>query len=88
MNNQTNAQDPAISQRISERLASLGVRAPAALRSCVTKATSRSRERSSTNTNGTPPYAPAGMSRGARVVDQMQVIPSGQHWEDRSHAKR
>ena len=43
---------------------------------------SRSRGRFSTNTNGTWPYARVKAVAGVqRVVDQMRVIPSGQHWK-------
>jgi osmotically-inducible protein OsmY len=74
--------DPMISQKASERLSSLGVRAP----SHVTVVSNKG----NVTLSGTIQYehqrhiavhaiqAVAGVQR---VVDQMQVIPSGQHWK-------
>jgi osmotically-inducible protein OsmY len=79
---QVKIQDPMVSQRVSERLASLGVRAP-----CRVTVVSN---KGNVTLSGTIQYehqrniavraikAVAGVQR---VVDQMQVIPSGQHWK-------
>jgi osmotically-inducible protein OsmY len=82
MQNQTKLQDPMISQRVSETLSSLGMRAPCR----VTVVTSKG----NVTLSGTIQYehqrhmfahaikAVAGVQR---VVDQMRVISTGQHWQ-------
>ena len=75
-------QDPAISQKVQEKLQSLGVRAP----SHVMVASSKG----NVTLSGTLQYehqrhvavrATRAVTGVQRVVDQMQVIPSGQHWK-------
>jgi osmotically-inducible protein OsmY len=82
MRYQANIKDPVISHKVSERLSSLGVRAPCH----VMVATSRG----NVTLSGTIQYehqrhvavhAVRGVAGVQRVVDQMQVIPSGQHWK-------
>jgi osmotically-inducible protein OsmY len=79
---QASTQDPMISQKVNEALSKMGVRAP----SRVTVASNRG----NVTLSGTIQYeyqrqsavraikAVAGVQR---VVDQMQVIPGGQHWK-------
>jgi osmotically-inducible protein OsmY len=75
-------QDPAISQKVHERLSSLGVRAPCRVTVMCNKG--------NVTLSGTIQYehqrhAAVRASRNVpgvlRVVDQMQVIPGGQHWK-------
>ena len=81
MKYETKIKDPMISQRVNERLSSLGVRAPCR----VTVVSSRG----NVTLSGTIQYehqrqlavraikAVAGVQR---VVDQMQLLPRGQSW--------
>jgi osmotically-inducible protein OsmY len=82
MKNQAKAQDPMISQRVIERLSSLGVRAP-----CRVTVVSN---KGNVTLSGTIQYehqrqiavrASKNVPGVLRVVDQMRVIPSGQHWK-------
>lgn len=82
MNDQVKIKDPVISQRVSDKLVSLGVRAPCH----VTVASNRG----NVTLSGMIQYehqrhTAVGAARGVvgvqRVVDQMQVIPSEQPWK-------
>jgi osmotically-inducible protein OsmY len=81
MKNQANIKDPVISQKINNKLSSLGIRAPCHV-------TVASKEGSVT-LSGITQYehqrhaavrAIKGVAGVQRVVDQMQVLPSGQRW--------
>jgi osmotically-inducible protein OsmY len=82
MTHQASIQDTAILQKVNERLSSMGIRAPCR----VTVANSKG----SVTLSGTIQYehqrhtalhAIRGIAGVQRVVDQMQVIPHGQHWQ-------
>ncbi len=75
-------QDPTISQRVSETLSSLGMRAP-----CRVTVVSN---KGNVTLSGTIQYehqrhmalrASKAVVGVQRVVDQMQVIPTGQRWQ-------
>jgi osmotically-inducible protein OsmY len=79
MNNQTKTKDPVILQKVSNKLASLGVRAP-----CHVTVVSN---KGDVTLSGTIQYehqrhaavrAVKAVTGVQRVVDQMQVLPSGQ----------
>ena len=82
MKPQASIQDPVISQRVTERPSNMGMRAPCRIRVVSAKG--------NVTLSGTIQYehqrhmalhairAVAGVQR---VVDQMQVIPSAQHWK-------
>ncbi len=82
MKNQAKTPDPIITQKVTERLSSLGVRAPCR----VTVASNKG----NVTLSGTIQYehqrhmavrASKNVPGVLRVMDQMQVIPSGQHWK-------
>ncbi len=82
MKNQVKIQDPMISQKVHEALSSLGVRAPCRVTVMSNKG--------NVTLSGTIQYehqrhmavrASRNVPGVLRVVDQMQVIPSGQHWK-------
>jgi osmotically-inducible protein OsmY len=82
MKHQANIQDPVISQKVNEKLSSMGMRAP-----CHVTVASH---KGNVTLSGTIQYehqrhiavhaikAVAGVQC---VVDQMRVIPGGQHWK-------
>jgi osmotically-inducible protein OsmY len=82
MKYQETVKDPVISHKVSEKLSSLGVRAPCRVMVVTNKG--------NVTLSGTIQYehqrhtavrairAVAGVQR---VTDQLQVIPSGQHWK-------
>jgi len=79
---QVNIKDPVISQRVNEKLSSMGIRAPCH----VTVASNKGK----ITLSGTIQYehqrhlavhAVKGVVGVQSVVDQMQVTPSGQHWK-------
>ncbi len=78
MKNQAKTQDPVISQRVSERLSSLGVRAPCRVNVMTSKG--------NVTLSGTIQYehqrhmavrAVTNVAGVHRVLDQMRVIPRG-----------
>lgn len=82
MKYQAKIQDPMISQKASEKLSSLGVRAP-----CHVTVVSN---KGNVTLSGTIQYehqrqmavrAIKGVAGVQRVVDQMRLIPTGQHWK-------
>jgi osmotically-inducible protein OsmY len=88
MKNQAKVQDPAISQRVNERLSSLGVRSPCRVTVACNKG--------NVTLSGTIQYehqrhiavrASKNVPGVLRVVDQMQVIPSTQHWNTNPKAR-
>ena len=75
-------QDPTICQKVTERLSSLGVRAPCRVMVMSNKG--------NVTLSGTIQYehqrhmalrTSKNVPGVLRVVDQMRVIPSGQHWK-------
>jgi osmotically-inducible protein OsmY len=82
MKNEAKILDPMVSQSVNQRLSSLGIRAP-----CRVTAVS---SKGSVTLSGTIQYehqramavrAIRGVAGVQRVVDQLRVIPTGQHWK-------
>ena len=82
MTHQANIQDTAILQKVNERLSTMGIRAPCRV--------AAANHKGSVTLSGTIQYehqrhaalhAIRGVAGVQHVVDQMQVIPHGQHWQ-------